>query len=176
MQAEAVADAVALAFSSALSPVLARLAAVETRLVELGTLAKDVGTLRERVAAVEVKPLLAGPAGTDGHDGAAGRDGLDGLGVDDLVVERHDARSWEVVAVRDGRRKSAGVIVLEGVPRYQGVYRDGEAYTPGDLVTWGGSLWHCDAATHSRPESAIGAKVWTLAVKRGRDGRDRREP
>lgn len=55
---------------------------------------------------------------------------------------------------------------------YHGVWQDGKQYTPGDLVTWGGSTWHCDAATSTKPGDVIGAAHWTLMVKRGRDGRD----
>jgi hypothetical protein len=35
-------------------------------------------------------------------------------------------------------------------------------------VTWGGALWHCDAPTKDKP----GTENWTLAVKKGRDGKD----
>lgn len=54
--------------------------------------------------------------------------------------------------------------------RYRGVYATGFSYDAGDTVTFGGSLWHCDAATSDRPGENAGA--WTLAVKRGRDGKD----
>jgi integrin beta 3 len=55
---------------------------------------------------------------------------------------------------------------------YRGVFSDGEAYQRGDMVTWGGSLWHCDAPTVDKPLDA--SKSWTLAAKRGRDGKDGR--
>ncbi|WP_407218672.1 phage gp6-like head-tail connector protein [Enterobacter hormaechei] len=55
---------------------------------------------------------------------------------------------------------------------YQGVFKSGQEYLPGDTVTWGGSLWHCDERTQDKPGEA-GSKGWTLAVKRGRDGRDK---
>lgn len=53
---------------------------------------------------------------------------------------------------------------------YRGVFKDGTAYAPGDMVTWGGSTWHCDVETSEKPGE--GVKAWTLAVKRGRDGKD----
>lgn len=34
---------------------------------------------------------------------------------------------------------------------YQGVYKSGQEYLPGDTVTWGGSLWHCDEKTQDKP-------------------------
>ena len=55
---------------------------------------------------------------------------------------------------------------------YQGVFKTGQEYLPGDTVTWGGSLWHCDEQTQDKPGEA-GSKGWTLAAKRGRDGRDK---
>ncbi|WP_054886656.1 hypothetical protein [Pseudomonas sp. NBRC 111130] len=53
---------------------------------------------------------------------------------------------------------------------YRGVFAPGD-YVPGDTVTWGGSLWHCDEPTTDKPGEA-GSKGWTLAAKRGRDGKD----
>ena len=55
---------------------------------------------------------------------------------------------------------------------YRGVFKSGDEYLPGDTVTWGGSLWHCDEQTQGKP-GETGAKGWTLAAKRGRDGRDK---
>jgi hypothetical protein len=55
------------------------------------------------------------------------------------------------------------------VPIYRGVYADGAGYEPGDMVTHGGSLWHCNEATTIKPGEGA---LWTLAAKRGRDGRD----
>ena len=55
---------------------------------------------------------------------------------------------------------------------YRGVFKSGDEYLPGDTVTWGGSLWHCDEQTQDKP-GETGAKGWTLAAKRGRDGRDK---
>jgi len=53
---------------------------------------------------------------------------------------------------------------------YKGVYAAGEVYDVGSLVTCGGSLWHCDRLTKAKPGEA--ADCWTLAVKKGRDGKD----
>jgi hypothetical protein len=75
---DALADAVVLTMKGALTPVLERLAAAETRLAALGALDGRLTTLeavRERVAALEA---LEPPAGPPGPPGPAGRDGLDG--------------------------------------------------------------------------------------------------
>ncbi|MFC0694717.1 hypothetical protein [Paraburkholderia humisilvae] len=59
---------------------------------------------------------------------------------------------------------------------YCGVYEYGRRYDAGDVVTFGGSLWHCNAATGAKPDEHTddAVKPWTLAVKRGRDGKDAR--
>lgn len=51
---------------------------------------------------------------------------------------------------------------------YREVYKAGEAYTRGELVTWGGSLWMAREATTDKPGTSEG---WRLIVKAGRDAR-----
>ncbi|WP_395066183.1 hypothetical protein [Paraburkholderia silvatlantica] len=57
---------------------------------------------------------------------------------------------------------------------YRGVYEYGRRYEAGDVVTFGGSVWHCNVATGAKPDehTVDPVKPWTLAVKRGRDGKD----
>lgn len=73
----------------------------------------------------------------------------------------------------------ARVRELEARPqlRYLGVFADdGRTYVPGDCVTFGGSMWIARETTSARPdESPAGARVWTLCVKRGREGRPRKD-
>lgn len=64
---------------------------------------------------------------------------------------------------KDGQDGKAGLI-------YQGVYQDGKQYERGDVATWAGSLWHCNAETLTKPGE--GSRDWQLVVKRGRDGKD----
>ena len=52
---------------------------------------------------------------------------------------------------------------------YDGPYEGGKAYSKGTFVTQDGSLWHCNQQTSSRPGDG---PAWTLAVKRGKDGKD----
>jgi len=63
------------------------------------------------------------------------------------------------------------VHALESAPRlkYQGVYKEGQRYAVGDVVTHHGSMFHCNLETTGEPEKTY---AWTLAVKRGRDGKD----
>jgi hypothetical protein len=143
-------------------------ATVEKTERALADLSKDVGTLRERVAVAEVRQLTPGPAGAAGKDGKDGKDGVDGLGYDDLLVEQSD-RSFTIKAVRGDRVKTIGTATFPTLIQ-RGVYVEGESYERGDVVTWGGSQWHANESTTSKPGE--GTKAWTLVVKRGRDGRD----
>lgn len=99
-------------------------------------------------------------------------------------------RGWECivdgvsgVAVENGERsfcitiqRASGATETKSfdipVMLYRGVFKSGLDYLPGDTVTWGGSLWHCDTKTQDKP-GETGSAGWTLAAKRGRDGRDK---
>jgi hypothetical protein len=53
---------------------------------------------------------------------------------------------------------------------YRGLWDGAANYGPGDMATYGGSMWHCNAETiGNRPNCGDG--TWQLAVKRGRDAR-----
>lgn len=110
--------------------------------------------------------------GKDGEPGKPGKDGKDGR--DGFNLEEFDATVMD-----DGRtvllsfdRGDFAYKVELGFPVmiYRGVFKDGE-YAKGDTVTWGGSLWHCDAEkTTEKPGD--GSWAWTLCAKKGRDGKD----
>jgi hypothetical protein len=57
--------------------------------------------------------------------------------------------------------------VLERRPelKYCGVHREGDHYTPGALVTRGGSLWFCERETEHYPGSRDSG--WRLIAKAG---------
>lgn len=127
---------------------------------------KDVGSLRERVAALEARGPVPGPPGKDGRDGLDGKDGKDGLGFEDMDLEYDGARTFAFKFERGPIKKSWPVKL--GVPSYVGVYQDGQTYQRGDLVTWSGSMWHCNTETTVKPGES---KAWTLCVQRGREGK-----
>lgn len=117
---------------------------------------------------------VQGKDGKDGIDGKsvegpAGKDGARGLGFDDFVETIEDGGRVQVrrygsgERVKEFRHKTAVII-------YRGVFVEGRKYEPGDTVTWGGSLWHCNSETGEKPGET--SKAWTLATKRGRDGKD----
>jgi len=93
-------------------------------------------------------------------------------GIAELSIEQTDERGFRALATL-----SSGAVAEKSikVPAliYRGVFSPG-SYEPGDVVTWAGSAWHCEEATSEKP-GEIGSKAWTLAIKRGRDGKDLRD-
>lgn len=51
---------------------------------------------------------------------------------------------------------------------YREIWREGE-YEAGDVVTWGGSVWHCQQKTADKPGMSA---AWKLMVKHGAPGKD----
>lgn len=97
----------------------------------------------------------------DGRNGEPGRDGITPTFIDAEFVGRTLRLTFD-----EGR-------VCEfqlATPEYVGVFKEGEAYEPGDMVTWAGSAWHCDEPKGLKPGAPDSG--WTLAVKAGRPGKD----
>lgn len=101
-----------------------------------------------------------------GKPGADGKDGRDGFSLDDFDIQPKDERTLELIFEQGDRREIYELVFPVVV--YRGVFKDGDEYDRGDMVTWGGSLWHCDTPTKDKP----GTESWTLAAKKGRDGKD----
>lgn len=108
------------------------------------------------------------------RDGERGADGRDGLGFEDLdACVLADDRTIEL-SFRRGDEEKAFTFKWPTII-YRGIFRDGEQYERGDAVTFGGNLWHCDEPTTEKPaEKKAGVGPWTIAAKRGRDGKDAR--
>lgn len=95
------------------------------------------------------------------------KDGRDGFNLEDFdIAKGEDGRTFVLKFERGDIRHEYELTFP--APVYCGIFKQGTEYQPGDLVTWGGCLWHCDKATTGKPDS----EDWTLAVKRGRDGKD----
>lgn len=96
------------------------------------------------------------------------KDGVDGLGFDDLAVEQKGQR---IVAIRFSRGEQVKEFSIS-LPAlvYREIYKRGEQYAPGDIVTWGGHMWHCDAKNDGRIDPGKDGAPWTQCVKRGGDG------
>ena len=157
------ADSVIAIIKAAVAPLVAELGTLDAKTAALETL---VASLRERVAVAEAREPLPGPVGPAGRDGLDGVDGADGFTCDELTVVQavDDERLVTLSYHRGTEIKTIGTIRFS-TPRYCGVYAAGRRYTKGDQVTYAGSLWHCSAATMTKPGGE--ASGWTLQVKRG---------
>jgi Collagen triple helix repeat (20 copies) len=189
-------DAVSSYVLKLLEPLTARLAAIETRQPEKGDRGdpgidgKDGEPGRDGIDGKDGAPGDKGDPGREGvgvagaavnRDGelmftlsngdmlTLGRvDGRDGLGFEHLTVE-HDGERTVTFKFTLGDRVKEFPIIFP-VPLYRGVYQAGSSYQRGDLVTFGGSIFHANDDTTDKPEEA--GRIWTLAAKRGRDGRN----
>ena len=92
-------------------------------------------------------------------------------GVSDVDISINGQRNFTVTVNRASGTSDKKAFDIPAMV-YRGVFKSGDEYLPGDTVTWGGSLWHCDEQTQDKP-GETGSKGWTLAAKRGRDGRDK---
>jgi hypothetical protein len=152
------------------------------------------GAVAEAMRGLDME-ALRGPSGKDGVDGKGekgdrGEKGDPGVGERGKRGEKGDRGDpgRDGVATRDELHEliKAGVAgavaaivpeiteaVRKTLPKveFQGVYREGTEYTKGDLVTFGGSVWHCDVEQTTVKPDSIDPKHWTLAVKKGRDAR-----
>jgi integrin beta 3 len=150
-----------------LAPILKRLGDIEARAGIAGALIDRGGNLVLTLTDDTTRELGA-VVGKDGDKGEPGRDGADGVGFDDVEVIHDGARGFTFRFAKSDRVKEFPFTVP--VMIYRGVFKEGETYQRGDTCTWGGSLWHCDADTADKPDGQ--QKHWTLAAKRGRDGKD----
>lgn len=103
-----------------------------------------------------------------GKDGDAGKDGRDGFGFDDMDVVYDGERGFALKFVRGEAVKEFKFTIP--APFYRNIFKEGSTYSPGDMVTWGGSLWYCHEGTTDKPGEPS-SKGWALATKKGRDGR-----
>jgi len=92
-------------------------------------------------------------------------------GLNDIDVSVKDDRHFTVTLSKSNGETEARSFEVP-VMIYRDVYQPGRKYYPGDCVTFAGSVWHCFEETSDRPNEA-GSAGWKLAVKRGRDGRNR---
>jgi hypothetical protein len=100
-----------------------------------------------------------------------GRDGEPGLGFDDMTIEFDGNRCLTFRFTRGEKTRIFAFLVP--VPLYREVFKEGITYYRGDMVSFGGSIWHCaEPSTITKPGQ--GNPAWKLACKHGRDGRDGR--
>lgn len=90
-------------------------------------------------------------------------------GVAGTEIKQIDPRQFSVTITKSSGATQEETFITP-VMIYKDVFKAGTTYRPGDTVTWGGSLWHCNESTADKP-GEVGSKGWTLAAKRGRDAR-----
>ncbi|EAA1960355.1 phage gp6-like head-tail connector protein, partial [Escherichia coli] len=92
-------------------------------------------------------------------------------GVSGFDIKQDNQRTFSISLER-----ASGTVEVKSfdipVTIYRDVFKSGTEYQPGDTVTWGGCMWHCNEKTCDKP-GETGSKGWTLAVKKGRDLRDK---
>jgi hypothetical protein len=93
--------------------------------------------------------------------------GADLMRVLDMSQEAFDAVASDLKALK---KRVEELEAAPSVPpvEYKGVWRQGE-YRKGNMVSWSGSIWHCNRTTEDKPASS---DAWTLCCKKGRDGKD----
>lgn len=122
---------------------------------------------------------VPGPQGSQGEKGMNGRDGKDGKDSDITKDQLEVAVEKAVNARMDMILKSIDLVGRDlviadrvikriPVPIYRDVFRPDHQYEWGDMVTFGGSTWHCNNPTTEKP--GVNGD-WTLAVKHGRDAK-----
>jgi len=105
--------------------------------------------------------------GANGQDGAKGEPGHDGFGFDDFEEDLEDDGRVIVRRYRSGdrvkefRHKTAWLI-------YRDVFKPGQSYERGDVVTWGNQSYVCREATTTKPGEG---PAWRLMVRKGGDGK-----
>jgi len=137
---ETFADLVLDTMQAALAPVLERVAVLQTQIERLAVAEAAVADLSKEVVGLRERAAVLETRPL--LAGPPGPAGQDGA---------------------PGKDGTAGLA-------YCGVWLDGHAYDPGQLVTWAGAAWHCNEPTTTKPGE--GSKAWTLMVKKGKDGRD----
>lgn len=91
-------------------------------------------------------------------------------GINEINLEfNEELKSFKV------KQKTTNGIIKEALIKIpsiidKGVFVSGQKYDKGDGVTFGGSFFICQYDTTDKPETS---KAWRLAVKRGRDGKDK---
>lgn len=129
------------------------------------------------------EPGARGPAGERGEKGAAGERGDTGMTgdrgekgdpgipftLDDFdIIPHEDGRTIDMRFVRGDVAHTYELVFP--VPIYRGVFKEGAHYERGDMVTWGGSVWHAERETSAKPDSVDSG--FRLAVKKGQNGKD----
>jgi hypothetical protein len=111
--------------------------------------------------------VVVGRDGAPGQKGADGKDGRDGFNLTDFGVKFDGERRLAFTFESEDLRKSVPVVVPWQL--YRDVFKEGQSYEQGDVVTWGGSTWVAKEDTSDKPGLSA---AWQLSCKRGSPGRE----
>jgi hypothetical protein len=123
----------------------------------------ETAALRERLAVVEVKPLIPGPPGHDGTNGADGMQGRDGFDLKAFNVCLEADRRTLLFTFGDGDHAKEARVKVPWLLD-QGVYHETKAYERGDMVSWDGAGWVAREDTATRPGAS--GLAWRMFFKR----------
>lgn len=85
------------------------------------------------------------------------------------VIQGDDFRTFTIKAQLTGADQVVATFSMP-VLIYREIFKDGTEYARGDVVTWAGAAWHCQAdSTRAKPSDG---PEWRLMVKRGDHGKD----
>lgn len=111
---------------------------------------------------------IEGRNGEKGDRGDAGPAGADGLQIEDATLEQkgRDIVFRFKTAAGDVEKR----LRMVGVLLDRGIFKTGDQYEAGDVISYGGSMWIAQRDDPGTPGDA--SKGWRLSVKKGADGKD----
>lgn len=108
-----------------------------------------------------------------------GKKGWDCLvcGIDNIEIKTAEDARLVSIEIETSTGKQVKQFRMP-VTKYKGVFSSKAHYEEGDMVTWGGNIYHCKgeprgvALVNNEFPHPDNPEFWQLAVKRGRDGKD----
>jgi hypothetical protein len=93
-----------------------------------------------------------------------------------MTLEEAEALKEFILAAADAKARKAVAdlekrLADDPPATFRGAWDDSIRYRRGNMVQFGGSIYHCDRATTNRPDAHFnsGSKGdWTLVIKKGR--------
>lgn len=134
---------------------------------DMAVLMKGIAPVMRETIIKAMQPIVNRLVMLEAREPLKGEPGRDGFGLEDFSVEAIDERTVDLRFTRGDETHSYELKFP--VPVYRNVFKQGESYARGDIVTWGGCAWYCEKDTGEKPEAG---ENWSLMVKKGRDGKD----
>lgn len=126
-----------------------------------------VAATESRTAHLEHDVNTSKAATSTGTDAALLRRALERIDV----LEKRDAER-ESLVLSQGQLIAELLAKAKGMFAYKQVWDSSKTYNVGEAVTQGGSIWHSNIDGNKTVPGS--SEAWTLACKRGRDGKDLR--